>query len=99
MWYAVIAEDRSDSLEKRLQARPAHLARLKSLADEGRLLVAGPFPAVDSPDPGPAGFIGSLIIAEFQSLEDANQWANEDPYFESGVYKKVSVKPFNRVLP
>ena len=99
MWYAVIATDRDDSLEKRLQARPAHIARLKSLGDEGRLLAAGPFPAVDSPDPGPAGFTGSLIIADFQSLEDAERWADEDPYIEAGVYKKVSVKPFNRVLP
>lgn len=99
MWYAVIAQDCSNSLEKRLQARPAHLARLKSLGSEGRLLVAGPFPAVDSPDPGPAGFTGSLIIADFQSLEDAERWASEDPYIEAGVYAKVTVKPFNRVLP
>jgi len=99
MWYAVISEDREDSLDKRLAARPAHVERLTALRDEGRLLIAGPHPAVDSPDPGPAGFTGSLVVVEFDSLEDAKAWADEDPYVEAGVYAKVTVKPFNLVLP
>lgn len=99
MWYAVISEDHPGSLEKRMVARPEHLARLKVLGDEGRLLVAGPHPAIDSPDPGPAGFTGSLIVADFPSLEAATAWADDDPYLASGVYRKVTVKPFNRVLP
>ena len=99
MWYAIISQDVEDSLEKRLAARPDHLARVKTLVDEGRLLIAGPHPAVDSPDPGPAGFTGSLIIAEFDSLEAARRWADEDPYVLAGVYENVTVKPFKRVLP
>lgn len=99
MLYAVIGEDRPDSLAARLAARPAHLDRLKALLDEGRLLVAGPFPAIDSPDPGPAGFSGSLIVAEFASLDAATSWADADPYVAAGVYASVSVKPFKRVLP
>ncbi|HFQ14002.1 MAG TPA: YciI family protein [Gammaproteobacteria bacterium] len=99
MWYAIIAEDTEASLEKRKAARPAHLRRLQTLLDEGRLLLAGPHPAIDSPDPGPAGFSGSLVVAEFASLEDARAWADADPYVEAGVYARVSVKPFNKVLP
>ena len=99
MWYAVISEDQEESLEKRMSARPAHIARLEALRDEGRLLVAGPHPAIDSPDPGPAGFSGSLVIVDFPSLEAARAWANEDPYLSEGVYSSVTVKPFNRVLP
>ncbi len=99
MYYAVIATDTEGSLEKRLAARPAHLARLQQLREEGRLLVAGPFPAIDSEDPGPAGFSGSLIVAEFDSLEDAQSWADVDPYVGAGVYATVSVKPFRKVLP
>lgn len=99
MLYAVIGEDRPDSLAARLAARPAHLERLKTLQDEGRLLVAGPCPAIDSPDPGPAGFSGSLIVAEFASLDAAKQWAGADPYVAAGVYASVSVKPFKKVFP
>lgn len=99
MYYAVIATDVEESLEKRLAARPAHLARLQLLRAEGRLLVAGPFPAIDSEDPGSAGFSGSLIIAEFDSLEDARAWADADPYVAAGVYARVEVKPFRKVLP
>ncbi|CAB1368486.1 YciI family protein [Denitratisoma oestradiolicum] len=99
MYYAVIAEDRPNSLEKRLAARPAHLARLENLQAEGRLLLAGPFPAIDSPAPGPAGFSGSLIVAEFDSLEAARDWAQTDPYVTAGVYGLVNVRPFNRVFP
>jgi len=88
-----------DSLEKRLAARPAHLERLHALQKEGRLLLAGPFPAIDSVDPGPAGFTGSLIVAEFDSLETAQAWAETDPYLAAGVYAKVNVKPFKKVLP
>lgn len=99
MWYAVISEDRADSLEQRLKARQDHLARLRDLVEDGRLLIAGPLPAVDSPDPGPAGFAGSLVVADFESLEEAEHWANEDPYVSAGVYSKVTVKPFVRVLP
>lgn len=99
MWYAVISEDVEDSLEKRGKARDAHLARLRALADDGRLLVAGPHPAIDSPDPGPAGFSGSLVVADFPSLEDAEAWAAADPYMDAGVYSKVTVKPFKLVLP
>ena len=99
MWYAIISEDVDNSLEKRAPARPDHLARVNALVDEGRLLVAGPHPAVDSPDPGPAGFTGSLIIAEFGSLEEATAWANDDPYVKAGVYSNVTVKPFKKVLP
>ena len=99
MWYAVISEDHEDSLDKRLAARPEHVARLKALCDEGRLLLAGPHPAIDSPDPGAAGFTGSLVVVEFDSLDDASNWADGDPYIAAGVYRKVTVKPFNRVLP
>jgi len=99
MYYAIIAEDIDNSLELRMQARPAHLARLEQLKQEGRLLVAGPHPAIDSEDPGPAGFSGSLVIARFDSLESAQQWADEDPYCEAGVYQKVTVKPYKKVLP
>ena len=99
MWYAIISEDIADSLEKRLAARPDHVARLRALRDEGRLLIAGPHPSVDSPEPGPAGFTGSLVVAEFSSLEDARAWAEADPYIEAGVYEQVTVKPYIRVLP
>lgn len=99
MWYAISGEDMPDSLEKRLAARPAHLDRLNALQGEGRLLLAGPFPAIDSVDPGPAGFTGSLIVAEFDSLESAQAWADADPYVDAGVYARVSVKPFKKVLP
>ena len=99
MWYAIISEDVEDSLEKRLPVRPDHLARVEKMVDEGRVLIAGPHPAVDSEDPGPAGFTGSLIVAEFDSIESAEAWANEDPYVKAGVYSKVTVKPFRKVLP
>lgn len=97
--YVIIGEDVPNSLEKRLAARPAHLARLNALKDAGRLLLAGPFPAIDSPDPGPAGFSGSLIVAEFDDLAAAQSWAEADPYVAAGVYARVTVKPFKRVLP
>lgn len=99
MIYAIMAQDAPNSLEKRLQARPEHLARLKDLQETGRLHIAGPFPAIDSPNPGPAGFSGSLIIAEFESLEAANAWADADPYVAAGVYEQVTVKPFRKTLP
>lgn len=99
MWYAISGQDVPESLEKRVAARPAHLERLLALQNEGRLLLAGPYPAIDSPDPGPAGFSGSLIVAEFESLEAAQTWAEADPYVASGVYSQVSVKPFKKVLP
>ncbi len=99
MLYAIIGEDRAGSLDQRLAARPAHLARLQALHADGRLVLAGPCPAVDSPDPGPAGFTGSLIVAEFASLADARAWADADPYVAAGVYEQVSVKPFKKVLP
>ena len=99
MFYAIISQDKADSLEKRLSVRPAHLERLNQLKDEGRLLIAGPHPAIDSEDPGPAGFTGSLVVAEFESLQAAEQWAAEDPYIEADVYESVTVKPFKKVLP
>ena len=99
MLYAIISEDVADSLPLRADARPAHLARLEALRDEGRLVLAGPHPAIDSDDPGPAGFTGSLVVAEFPSLDDAQAWADADPYMEAGVYRQVTVKPFKRVLP
>lgn len=99
MFYAIMSEDVEDSLDKRKSARPDHLARLEQLKAEGRLLVAGPHPAVDSPDPGNAGFSGSLVIAEFSSLADARAWADADPYVDAGVYARVVVKPFKKVLP
>lgn len=99
MWYAIISEDKPDSLENRIKARPAHLVRLNELRDQGRLLLAGPHPALDTPDPGPAGFTGSLVIAEFASLQQAQEWAEADPYQNAGVYARVTVKPFKKVLP
>lgn len=99
MLYAIISEDIENSLEKRLTVRPAHLERVQKLADEGRLVLAGPHPAIDSEDPGTNGFTGSLIIAEFNSLNSAQEWANEDPYIKAGVYQSVTVKPFKKVLP
>ncbi len=99
LFYAIIGEDVPNSLDTRLSARPAHLARLQQLQDEGRLLLAGPFPAIDSPDPGPAGFSGSLIVAAFDSLSAAQAWAEADPYVAAGVYARVSVRPFKKVLP
>lgn len=99
MLYAIISEDVSNSLEKRKLARPAHLARLQQLNDEGRLFVAGPHPAIDNNDPGDAGFTGSLVIAEFASLAQAQLWADADPYIAAGVYANVIVKPFKKVLP
>lgn len=99
MWYAIIGQDVPDSLAKRLAARPAHLARLQALQDEGRLLLAGPFPAVDAADPGAAGYTGSLIVAEFASLTAAQNWADADPYLAAGVYQEVRVQPFRKVLP
>ena len=98
MLYVIYAEDIADSLEKRLSVRPAHLARLQLLQDEGRLLTAGPMPAVDSNEPGAAGFTGSTVIAEFESLEVAKAWANDDPYIAAGVYQIVSVKPYKKVF-
>ena len=99
MLYAVISEDRPGTLDQRLTARPAHLERLQQLRDAGRLVLAGPHPAIDSEDPGPAGFSGSLVVAEFDSLEDAQTWADADPYVSAGVYGQVVVKPFKKVLP
>ena len=99
MWYAIISEDTENSLPHRLRTRDAHLARLTELVNEGRLLVAGPHPAIDAEDAGDAGFTGSLIIADFPSLEEAQSWAGDDPYVEAGVYERVTVKPFKRVLP
>jgi uncharacterized protein len=99
MWYAIIGIDHPDSLARRLPVRAAHLARLESLRDDGRLLLAGPFPAIDAEDPGPAGFSGSLIVAEFDELDDARAWADADPYRAAGVYADVQVRPFRKVLP
>ncbi|MBI1196129.1 MAG: YciI family protein [Gammaproteobacteria bacterium] len=99
MNYAILAEDRPDSLQARLAARPAHLARLERLKDEGRLILAGPHPSVDSESPGDAGFTGSLIVAEFDSLDAAERWAKDDPYLAAGVYERVQVKPLKIVLP
>jgi uncharacterized protein len=99
MFYAIISEDVPHSLEKRKQTRPAHLARIQTLVDEGRLLIAGPHPAVDNDNPGDAGFTGSLVVAEFPSLTQAQDWANQDPYLLAGVYARVQVKPFKKVLP
>ena len=98
MYYAILGEDNENSLELRHKARPAHIARVQALHKQGRVLVAGPFPAIDSEDPGPAGFTGSLLIIEFDSLEEAEAWANADPYLETGVYKRVTVKPFKKVF-
>ena len=99
MLYAITGTDRPGSLAARLAARPAHLARLTALRDAGRLVLAGPFPAIDSADPGDAGYSGSLIVAEFPSLADARAWADADPYLAAGVYDAVTVKPFRQVLP
>jgi len=99
MWYTIIGQDAPGSLEKRMAARPAHLARLQALQDEGRLLLAGPFPAVDAADPGAAGYTGSLVVAEFASLQAAREWAGDDPYATSGVFRQISVQPFRKVLP
>lgn len=99
MWYAIISEDVPDSLQKRLGARPAHVARLEQLRDQGRLLLAGPHPAIDALDPGPAGFTGSLVVAEFASLTEAQAWADADPYVAAGVYARVIIKPFRKTLP
>ncbi|MBD8512505.1 MULTISPECIES: YciI family protein [Photobacterium] len=99
MWYVIFSQDVENSLERRLSVRENHLARLKALQDEGRLLVAGPMPAIDSDNPGEAGFTGSTVIAEFGSLEEAKAWADADPYIDAGVYDKVIVKPFKKVLP
>ena len=99
MFYVIRGTDNAESLEKRKATRNAHLARLEQLRDAGRLLLAGPFPAIDAEDPGPAGFTGSLIVAEFDSLEDARTWAQSDPYVAAGVYAAVDVQPFRKVLP
>ncbi|KXS32641.1 MAG: hypothetical protein AWT59_1236 [Candidatus Gallionella acididurans] len=99
MWYAIIGQDVPGSLDKRVAARPAHVARLQTLQSEGRLLLAGPFPAVDALDPGAAGFSGSLIVAEFGSLASAREWANVDPYVAAGVYAEVRVQPFRKTFP
>jgi len=99
MWYVIYSKDRDDALQARLDARSAHLALVEALLNEGRLLLAGPRPAIDSPDPGPAGFQGSLIVARFESLAEAREWADADPYVEAGVYQSVEVTPFKRVLP
>ncbi|UGA56028.1 YciI family protein [Vibrio sp. VB16] len=98
MWYVIFSQDIENSLEKRMSAREMHLARLQALRDEGRLLTAGPMPAIDSENPGEAGFTGSTVIADFPSLQDAQQWADTDPYIDAGVYEKVIVKPFKKVL-
>jgi uncharacterized protein YciI len=99
MWYAVISQDVQDSNAGRAAARPAHVARLKALVEEGRLLVAGPHPAIDAEDPGEAGFTGSLVVVDFPSLAEAQAWADADPYISGGVYESVTVKPFKPVLP
>jgi len=99
LFYAIISTDTADSLPRRLKTRPEHLKRLEQLKAEGRLLLAGPHPAIDSEDPGPAGFSGSLVVAEFPSLQAAQAWAQDDPYVAAGVYAQVSVKPFRKVLP
>lgn len=99
MLYVIISEDHADSLAKRLAARPAHLERIQALQAQGRLVLAGPNPAIDSADPGEAGFTGSVIVAEFESLTAAQAWADADPYLAAGVYQQVSVKPFKKVLP
>ncbi|HZV54892.1 MAG TPA: YciI family protein [Rhodocyclaceae bacterium] len=99
MLYLILGEDVPGSLERRLAVRPAHLARLQALQAEGRLVMAGPCPAIDSPDPGPAGFTGSLIVAEFPCLDDARAWADADPYVTTGVFAAVTVKPYKKVLP
>lgn len=99
MWYVIEGYDSADALAARQQARPAHLARLQALATAGRLLVAGPCPAIDADDPGPAGFSGSVVIAEFDALDEARAWADADPYVAAGVYLRTDVRPFRKVLP
>jgi hypothetical protein len=99
MWYVIYAKDRPDSLAARRAARPEHLARVQALLEEGRLLLAGPRPAIDAEDPGPAGFQGSLVVARFESLDEARAWAEADPYVAAGVYESVEVTPFKRILP
>lgn len=99
MLYAIISQDVKNSLEKRMSVRPAHIKRLEELKEQGRLILAGPHPAIDNSEPGPAGFTGSLVVAEFESLEVAQSWADNDPYIESGAYESVTVKPFKKVLP
>ncbi len=99
MLYTIVSDDVDDSLEKRKSARPEHLTRIQKLKDQGKLVIAGPHPAIDNEDPGPAGFTGSLIIAEFDSLDNARAWAEADPFVAAGVYKNVTVKPFKKVLP
>ncbi len=99
MYYAIIAQDVENSLQDRLAARPKHVARVTALQDQGRLILAGPHPAIDSEDPGEAGFSGSLVVAEFESLVEAKAWADADPYVAAGVYASVTVKPFKKVLP
>lgn len=99
MWYVIEGFDGADVLDARLQARPAHLQRLRELADQGRLLLAGPCPAIDGEDPGPVGFSGSLVIAQFDALQQAQAWADADPYVAAGVYQRVLVRPFKKVLP
>jgi uncharacterized protein YciI len=99
MWYAILSEDEENSLQSRLGAREAHLARLKALTAEGRLLVAGPHPAIDAEDPGDAGFSGSLVVIDFPSIAEAREWADADPYVAAGVFRNVTVKPFIKVLP
>jgi len=99
MLYAIISQDVENSLQERLKARPEHLARLQALQNEGRLVLAGPHPAIDSNDPGEAGFTGSLVVAEFASLNEAQNWADTDPYIVAGVYQQVTVKPFKQVFP
>ncbi|MFT7371858.1 MAG: hypothetical protein ACI9T9_000537 [Oleiphilaceae bacterium] len=99
MLYAIISEDIEHSLPKRKLARPAHIARLKALRDQGRLILAGPHPSIDNEDPGEAGYSGSLVVAEFNTLADAQHWADDDPYQTAGVYQNVTIKPFKKVLP
>ena len=99
MWYVIIGKDIENSLQLRMETRDAHLARLNDLTEQGRILVAGPIPVIDNEDPGEAGFSGSVIIAEFESLENAKDWANQDPYVKAGVFKEITVKPFKKVIP
>jgi len=99
MLYVIVSDDVTNSMPLRAKARPQHIARLEKLRDKGKLIIAGPCPAIDAPDPGPNGFTGSVVIAEFNGIEEAKQWADSDPYVEAGVYNSVTVKPFKRVLP
>ncbi len=99
MWYVIEGYDAAEALPKRMAARPAHVARLIALRDQGRLLLAGPCPAIDAEDPGPAGYSGSIVIAEFDSLQEARSWADADPYMEAGAYARVEVRPFRKTLP